>query len=223
MMSITRRRIAGLLLLSLFPTGLAVGQEEPAQAPEAKPANGEELCRRNHHISKVWSAGSSKIERSTAINKDPSAIERHHMKDLTVTKVGIQQPSKVAKDLEKIGADWANYWNAKQIDALIGLYAREAVFLTGQGNRITGRPAIREVFKTALKTNTSNLSVHSVVTEESGNLAYNSGEYQQTVTPASGGPQTHLQGNYVIVFKRQPDGKWLIVEHAWTVAPATAQ
>ncbi len=96
------------------------------------------------------------------------------------------------------------------------------VFLTGQGQRIAGRAAIREVFKMALETNTSNLSVRSLVTEESGNLAYDSGEYQQTIIPVSEGAQLQLQGNYVILFKRQPDGKWLIVEHVWTVAPATA-
>jgi len=37
-MSITRRQIAVLLLLSLFPTGLAVGQASLTQAPQAKAA-----------------------------------------------------------------------------------------------------------------------------------------------------------------------------------------
>ncbi len=145
-----------------------------------------------------------------------------NMKDLTVARVEPPQSSNIAKDLEKISADWANYWNAKQLDSTVELYAPDAVFLTGQGNRITGRAAIREVFKTALETNTSHLSVRSLVTEESSNLAYDSGEYWQTITPASGGAQVELQGNYLIVFRRQADGKWLIIEHVWTVAPVEA-
>jgi ketosteroid isomerase-like protein len=60
----------------------------------------------------------------------------------------------------------------------------------------------------------------SLVTEISGNLAYDSGDYLETIIPGSGVAKTELKGNYVIVFKRQPSGKWLIIEHVWTDKPA---
>jgi uncharacterized protein (TIGR02246 family) len=142
-----------------------------------------------------------------------------------VQSPGSQGPSRVSDDLEianlaKVSEQWARAWSAKQLDKVIELYAPDAVFLTGTGDRITGRAAIRTAFKTALETITSKLEVRSIITEASGNLAYDSGDYRETITPVSGGTKLQHKGNYVIVFKRQADGKWLIIEHVWTDAPA---
>jgi uncharacterized protein (TIGR02246 family) len=115
---------------------------------------------------------------------------------------------------------WAEYWRQKQLDNVVALYAPDAVFLTGTGDRISGRDAIRAVFQTAMKGHTSDLTPRSLVTEVSGDLAYDSGDYLETIIPASGVAKTELKGNYVIVFKRQRSGKWLIIEHVWTDKPA---
>jgi len=122
--------------------------------------------------------------------------------------------------LSKVCGQWAEYWRQKQLDKVVALYAPDAVFLTGTGERFSGRETIRAVFKTAMQSHTSDLTPRSLVTEVSGNLAYDSGDYLETIIPASGVAKTELQGNYVIVFKRQPSGKWLIVEHVWTDKPA---
>jgi uncharacterized protein (TIGR02246 family) len=136
---------------------------------------------------------------------------------------GNQAPSGARKDLAKISEQWARAWSARQLDQVMELYAPDAVFLPGTGDRITGRAAIRAAFKTALEINTSNLSVRSIVTEDSGTLAYDSGDYREAITPVSGGGQRELQGNYVVVFRRQPDGKWLIIQHVWTDAPTAGK
>lgn len=89
-----------------------------------------------------------------------------------------------------MSGQWATLWGAKQLDQVIELYAPDAVFLTGQGDRITGRDAIRALFKAALETNTSSLSVRSIVTESSGNLAYDSGDYRETKPTLFGSERT---------------------------------
>jgi len=122
--------------------------------------------------------------------------------------------------LSRVCGQWAEYWRQKQLDRVVALYAPDAVFLTGTGDRFSGREAIRAVFKTAMQGHTSDLTPRSMVTEVSGNLAYDSGDYLETIIPASGVAKTELKGNYVIVFKRQPSGKWLIIEHVWTDKPA---
>jgi ketosteroid isomerase-like protein len=38
------------------------------------------------------------------------------------------------------------------------------------------------------------------------------------LVPTKGGPDQHYQGDYLMVFKRQKDGQWLIVQHVWTFA-----
>jgi uncharacterized protein (TIGR02246 family) len=129
-----------------------------------------------------------------------------------------QNPTDTRNDLAKVAGQWAKYWQAKQLEQIAALYAEDAVFLTGQGDRFTGKSAIRDIFKKALETNSSNITVRSIRTEVAGTLAYDSGEYQEVITPA-GGEKRELTGNYIIVFRKQ-NGKWLIVEHAWTDKPA---
>ena len=131
----------------------------------------------------------------------------------TVTERGSQS----GKDLAKVAERWAEYWSSKQVDELVALYADDAVFHTGQGDRFSGKQVIRDIFKKALETNSSNITVESVRTEVSDKLAYDSGNYREV--RGAGGDKHELTGTYVIVFRRQ-NGKWLIVEHVWTDKPS---
>jgi uncharacterized protein (TIGR02246 family) len=116
-------------------------------------------------------------------------------------------------DLSRVSYEWAKLWMAKDLKQVVELYADDGVFLTGSGDRLTGKAVIRDLFRKALETNTSNISVRSVRTEVSGDLAYDSGDYRETITPVAGGSKVELQRNYLIVFRKRNDGKWLIVEH----------
>ena len=55
------------------------------------------------------------------------------------------------------------------------------------------------------------------VADHSGDLAYDSGEYRESLVKLSDQTKAEVQGNYVMVFKRQPDGTWLIAEQMWTL------
>jgi uncharacterized protein (TIGR02246 family) len=152
--------------------------------------------------------------------------KQRQLRNPTVTKsatslTSSKQPSRTTleKRLSRVCGLWAEYWRLKQLDKIVSLYAPGAVFLTGTGDRISGRNAIRLLFEKAMATHTSDLTPRSLGTEVSANLAYDSGEYSETITPASGVATTELKGNYLIVFKRQRDGKWLIIEHVWTDKP----
>jgi ketosteroid isomerase-like protein len=108
--------------------------------------------------------------------------------------------------------------HAKQLDQILLLYAADAAFLSPSGGRYTGRAGIRGLFKSVMDAVTSDITFHSIVTETSGDLAYDSGDYRETLVPVKGGPDQHFQGDYLIVFRRQTDGKWLIVQQVWTFA-----
>jgi len=123
-------------------------------------------------------------------------------------------------DVAQVSERWAKEWGAKNLAAVIALYADDPVFLPATGTRVTGRAAIRNLFEQALATNTSNLHVRSKVTEQSGDLAYDSGEYEETMTSA--GVTRSGQGNYLVVLRRNGN-QWLIVEHMWTDVPAVAR
>jgi len=113
-----------------------------------------------------------------------------------------------------ISEQWAKEWSAKNLDALMALYAEDAVFLTATGSRTTGRVAIRKLFEKALAASTSDLHVQSKVNEQSGQLAYDSGEYEETTT--TGAVKRSGGGNYLVVLRRDGRKQWRIVQHMWT-------
>jgi ketosteroid isomerase-like protein len=130
--------------------------------------------------------------------------------------------STVADDIAKIRSEWAKDLHSKQLDQIVALYAPEAVFLQPNGERVTSRAAIRDLCKKIMDTFTSDISLHSIVTEHSGDLAYDSGDFRESLVKLSDGTTSEVQGNYLMIFKRQSDGTWLIVEQMWTlVTPAT--
>src|SRR6266704_759201 len=110
-----------------------------------------------------------------------------------------------SSEMAKIRVDWPKALYSKQLDPIAMMYAPDAVFISA-GDRFTGRPAIRELCKNAMATYTSNMSLHSIVTGNSGDLAYDSGDYRETVTTLSDGVTKNLSGNYLMVFQRQPNG-----------------
>jgi uncharacterized protein (TIGR02246 family) len=116
-----------------------------------------------------------------------------------------------------VGAAWARDWSAKNLDQVMTLYAPDAVFFTTDGARFAGAPAIRDFFQKTLATNDPTIRMHRVGVAQSGKLAYQSGDYQETIV--SGGHKTDYQGHYLLILQNQ-NGRWLIAEQMWTGAPS---
>ena len=128
------------------------------------------------------------------------------------------RPSSPESDVVAVGQAWAAAWSAKQLDAAIDLYAADAAFFPSIGGRIAGREAIHDLFARALASNSPTIHMRSTRVAISGDLAYDSGEYDESLV--SDGHTTDVRGNYLIVLRRESD-RWRIVEHMWTdVRPA---
>ena len=138
----------------------------------------------------------------------------------TVSDARVAAPD-AAREITQVSEQWAKHWSAKNLDAVVALYAEDAVFLPSNGSRFTGLSSIRDLFAKALAANTSELRVRSKVTGQSGDLAYDSGEYEETST--SGGVTRTGRGNYLVVLRRDSEKHWRIVEHMWTDAPPSGQ
>jgi uncharacterized protein (TIGR02246 family) len=132
---------------------------------------------------------------------------------------GDEKSTSATAAIAKIREEWAKDLHTKQLEALAMLYAPDAVFLQPTGERIVGREAIRELCGKVMAAKTSDIPLHSAVTEHSGNLAYDSGEFSETLVSVADGSRSDAHGSYLMVFKRQPDGKWLILEQVWTGIP----
>jgi ketosteroid isomerase-like protein len=111
---------------------------------------------------------------------------------------------------------WVQDLRTKQLESILKLYAQDAVFLQPTGERITGSAALRTLFQTVMATFNSDLTLNSLNLETSGDLAYDSGDFQETLTTIATGARLTSKGSYIIIFKRQPNGSWQIIQHVWT-------
>lgn len=119
-----------------------------------------------------------------------------------------------ASAVARVRIQWVHFLNAKQIDPLMSLYAPNAVFLQPTGARINGAPTIRAMTQKIWTTLTPDITMHSLTTK----IAYDEGEFQETLTSVSGGAKQQTQGQYLMILKRDMHGRWLIVEQVWTGA-----
>jgi ketosteroid isomerase-like protein len=116
-----------------------------------------------------------------------------------------------------VSEQWAGYWNAKNLVAIMTLYAPEPVFLPTSGERWVGAAQIRRNFARGLKKFDPRLTMQSVRSETSGSLAFDSGTYEEVLAPAKGGKALRVKGNYLFVFQRKSRrGGWKILEQTWT-------
>jgi uncharacterized protein (TIGR02246 family) len=101
---------------------------------------------------------------------------------------------------------------AKDLDSLISFFADDASGFYPNTPIIIGKDALRQSWKTILATPGLAMSFQIVKVEvsRSGDLAWGHGTYTRTMNDATGKPVTD-KGKYVIVYKKQPDGKWKVV------------
>jgi len=125
-------------------------------------------------------------------------------------------PARAADELAQVNQDWAAAWEAGDLDAVLALYTKDAVFHDADGSRVIGRHALREFFANVLKQYSAKPTMWSVVDGSSGDLGYDSGTYSEVVTPVgnpAGAIQTH--GSYLVILRRV-EGHWRIAQQMWT-------
>jgi len=115
-----------------------------------------------------------------------------------------------------LSREWAADWSAKRLDEVMRLYAPAPVFLPTVGPRWEGATAIRKHFAGLLAKFNPRIVLHSMRSETSGNLSYDSGTYEETITPVNAGKPIAAQGSYLFIFQRQQNGEWKILEQTWT-------
>src|SRR5882762_3032503 len=91
-----------------------------------------------------------------------------------------QTPSDSAKEIAAIREQWVSNWNTQKLEPILNLYAQDAVFLPSTGQRIEGREAIANYLKQVMVSSAGNLTVKSVSVEDSGKLAFDSGNFKYT-------------------------------------------
>ena len=133
---------------------------------------------------------------------------------MAVSSTGAEASRRVAEARDS----WLAAFKSKDVGAAVGFYASDATFLQPSGDRIEGIEAIRELYQKVISTFDTDLVLRSRSLEVSANLAYDSGEYEETLTNRATGQKQHFRGQYLMIFRLASDGHWKIIQHAWTVA-----
>lgn len=146
-----------------------------------------------------------------------------------------QPDSDPVRQVSDLREQWAKAWNENDLKALVVLYDEEAVLTLPTGERISGRENIQSYLTPIIK-ESSNLTFSNPKTDHSGKLVKDSGSFQHTITsPAlkvsasknalklGSGSSRQVEGNYVLVLKRESQGRLFIVEHALSDVPAAPQ
>jgi ketosteroid isomerase-like protein len=133
--------------------------------------------------------------------------------------------TKIEQALRDLDAQWSKDAGAKDLEKTVSYYAEGAIVMPPNSASATTKEAIRSAWKEMLTTPGAAISWKATKVEvaKSGDLAYVSGTYEETMTDASGKP-VNDRGKYVEIFKKQPDGTWKAVADIWNsdlpVAPA---
>jgi ketosteroid isomerase-like protein len=127
--------------------------------------------------------------------------------------------SEASRPIAEVRDSWLAAFKSKNVGAAVGFYASDAAFLQPSGDRIEGIEAIRELYQKIVSTFDTDLVLRNRSLEVSANLAYDSGEYEETLTNSATGQKQHFRGQYVMIFRLSSDGHWKIIQHGWTVVP----
>jgi ketosteroid isomerase-like protein len=114
---------------------------------------------------------------------------------------------------------WARNLHGKLVEASVAEYAEDADFIDPIGNRVHGRAAIRQLFQNITATFDSDPVFTSQRVEKSGDLAYDSGTFRETLITRATGKRQESTGSYLTVYRHSKEGGWLIVEQVWTGPP----
>lgn len=109
--------------------------------------------------------------------------------------------------IKKIRETWVQEFNAGHADKVAALYADEAVLMRKSGT-VHNRESIQADLDRSINTARGRqYVVHSLRTEGSGNIVYDTGIYDEDF------PHHVAEGNYLMVIEKI-GGEWKIVAHA---------
>jgi len=114
-----------------------------------------------------------------------------------------------ARNPEDIDRLFEQALNAGKLDDLVALYEPQATLMPMPGKLVTGHAAIREALAGFLA-GKPKISLAPKVAAQSGDIAIVAGKWNLAVTGQDGKP-AQMNGQEVVVARRQADGRWLMV------------
>jgi ketosteroid isomerase-like protein len=140
---------------------------------------------------------------------------------LFVVVVSITGCKSSGPDFDALRSGWIADLQAKNLDGSLSRYADDAAFFSPDGTHATSSGAIRSLFSQVFSAYDAQITMIPVRIEYSGrsDLAFESGTFAQDLTIRATKAVKHSTGDYLIIYQRAPDGRWIISQQVWTGAP----
>ena len=118
-----------------------------------------------------------------------------------------------ARAIRRSEAEWARAWAAKNVEQVVNHYADDALVELADMPIVSGKDAIRAGAKLAFADRNFALSfaLAQVEVSRSGDLAYTRGAYTVTLTGAATSRPATAKGKYIVVYRKQQDGRWVAI------------
>jgi uncharacterized protein (TIGR02246 family) len=120
--------------------------------------------------------------------------------------------------IREVHSTWIDAVNAGDLVRLLPLMADDVVFLN-PGQAPVGRDGFSANFSAAHQQVRVRCSSELEEVVVVGEVAYTRSRDALSVTPHAGGEAAQLAGHRITVYRKQPDGRWLLARDAHTLSP----
>jgi uncharacterized protein (TIGR02246 family) len=120
--------------------------------------------------------------------------------------------------LREVHTTWIDAVNAGDIVRLLSLMADDVMFLN-PGRAPFGRDGFPAGFSAAHQQSRIRCISDLEEVVVAGVVAYTLCRDSLSVTPRAGGAATQLAGHRITIYRKQPDGRWLLARDANTLFP----
>jgi uncharacterized protein (TIGR02246 family) len=120
--------------------------------------------------------------------------------------------------IREVQSAWIDAVNAGDLVRLLTLMADDVVFLN-PGRAPFGRDGFSAVFSAAHQQARIRCSSELEEVVVVGEVAYTRSRDSLSVIPIAGGEAKHLAGHRITVWRKKPDGRWLLARDANVLSP----
>ncbi|NOT32748.1 MAG: SgcJ/EcaC family oxidoreductase [Candidatus Eisenbacteria bacterium] len=122
------------------------------------------------------------------------------------------------REIREVHSTWITAVNAGDLIRLHSLMADDVVFIN-PGQAPSGQDGLSANFTAGHREFHISCSSELEEVVVVGEVAYTRSRDALSVTPRAGGEATQLAGHRLTVYRKQPDGRWLLARDAHTVSP----